>query len=214
VDFPKVDPRWAFETGAEIGYTGAVFVDKDGSIGGKPGSYIVIDNGIADDAKNCKMEPSWGAAICTGDYGRLSLRASDGKPPPAGARFARTSGGAPITLSRNGRTFTTGAGGFGGPGSGNTTIASGTEVKAETTSAALDLGLTEMNKGSWVIFELPGFTTASMGAKASSLDDLRHAGDTSYFSDGHDLWVKLVVADNSSGAPPRVRGGPTIRVSR
>ncbi|MEI9889598.1 MAG: hypothetical protein WDN45_02240 [Caulobacteraceae bacterium] len=83
MDFPRVDPRWAFETGAEIGYTGAVFVDKDGSIGGKPGSYVVIDNGIASDDKTCTIEKSWGAAICQGDFGRLSLRASDGKPPPA-----------------------------------------------------------------------------------------------------------------------------------
>ncbi len=215
VDFPRVEPRWAFETGAEIGYTGAVFVDKDGSIGGKPGSYIVIDNGIASDGKACKIEKSWGAAICTGDFGRLSLRASDGKPPPAGARFARTSGGSAITLTRNGRTFTTGsAAGFGGAGNGNTTIPSGAEIKAETESSALDLGLTELHKGSFVIFDLPGFTTASAGAKLGSLDALRQAGDTSYYSDGHDLWVKLVVANNSSGEPPRVGGGATIRVSK
>ena len=215
VDFPRIEPRWAFETGAEIGYTGAVFVDKDGSIGGKPGSYVVIDNGIASDDKTCKIEKSWGAAICTGVFGRLSLRASDGKPPPAGQRFARTSGGSPITLTRNGRAFTTGgAAGFGGAGNGNTTVPSGAEIKAETESSALDLGLTEMNKGSFVIFDLPGFTTASAGAKLDSLDALRHAGDTSYYSDGHDLWVKLVVANNSSGEAPRVAGGATIRVSK
>jgi len=215
VDFPRIEPRWAFETGAEIGYTGAVFMDKDGSIGGKPGSFVVIDNGIASDDKSCKIEKSWGAAICTGDFGRLSLRASDGKPPPAGQRFARTSGGAPITLTRNGRTFTTGsAAGFGGAGNGNTTIPSGAEIKAETESSALDLGLTELGKGSFVIFDLPGFTTASAGAKLDSLDALRHAGDTAYYSDGHDLWVKLVVANDSSGEPPRVAGGTTIRVSK
>ena len=215
VDFPRVEPRWAFETGAEIGYTGAVFVDKDGSIGGKPGSYVVIDNGIASDDKTCKIEKSWGAAICTGVFGRLSLRASDGKPPPAGGRFVRTSGGSAITLTRNGRTFTTGsAAGFGGAGNGNTTVPSGAEIKAETESSALDLGLTEMGKGSFVIFDLPGFTTASTGAKLDSLDALRHSADTAYYSDGHDLWVKLVVANNSSGEPPRVAGGSTIRVSK
>ena len=151
-----------------------MFVDKDGSISSKPGSYVVIDNGIASDDKTCKIEKSWGAAICTGDFGRLSLRASDGKPPPAGARFARTSGGSAITLTRNGRTFTTGsAAGFGGAGNGNTTIPSGAEIKTETDSSTLDLGLTELEKGAWVIFELPGSTTASAGAKLGSLDALQ-----------------------------------------
>ena len=163
VDFPRIERRWAFEIGDEIGYTGAVFVDKDGSISGKPGSYIVIDNGIADDSKTCKMEPSWGAAICQGDFGRLSLRASDGKPVTGGP-FARIKGGSAITLIRNGRTFVTGKGtGFFGAGNGNTTIPSGAEVRTETQSAALDLGLTEMNKGSWVMFDLPGFQDREHG---------------------------------------------------
>ncbi|MGZ5945602.1 MAG: hypothetical protein ACXWKV_03475, partial [Caulobacteraceae bacterium] len=223
VDFPKIDPRWAFETGPEIGYTGAAFVDKDGSIGGKPGSYIVIDNGIASAGKACKVQPSWNAAICEGDFGRLSIRASDGKPPPAGQRFARTTGGSPITLIRDGRTLVTGNGGGGlfGAGNGNTTIPSGAEIKAETESTALDLGLTEMDKGAWVMFELPGFTTASTGSKRDSLDALRSASDTSYYSDGRELWVKLVVADSDNGRrgggggnPPGFGGGTTIRVSK
>ena len=224
VDFPRVETRWAFETGDEIGYTGAVFVDKDGSIGGKPGSYIVIDNGIASDSKTCTMKPTWGAAICQGDFGRLSLRATDGKPP-SGGRFPRYTGGAAITLTRNGRTFVTGKGtGFFGAGSGNTTIPSGAEIKAQTDSTALQLGLTEMDKGSWVMFELPGFTTASAGTKVASLDAVRRATGTSYYSDGHDLWVKLVVAEGAvengnrsfgRGAAPGFGGGPTtIDVSK
>jgi hypothetical protein len=224
VDFPRVEPRWAFETGPEIGYTGAAFVDKDGSISGKPGSEIVIDNGIADDSKTCQVKPAWHAAICDGDFGRLTIRASDGKPPAAGAgRFARPTGGSAITLVRNGRTMVTGngGGGFFGAGNGNTTVVSGAELKAETDSTTLDLGLTEMDKGSWVMFELPGFTTASAGAKRASLDELRHASDTSYYSDGHELWVKLVVADTDAGRrgggggnPPGFGGGTTIRVSK
>jgi cell migration-inducing and hyaluronan-binding protein len=222
VDFPRVEPRWAFETGPEIGYTGAAFVDKDGSLGGKPGSEVVIDNGIASDSKTCTIKSSWHAAICDGDFGRLTIRASDGKPPAAGAgRFARPTGGAPITLVRNGRTLVTGngGGGFFGAGNGNTTIVSGAEVRAATDSLALDIGLTEMDKGSWVMFELPGFTTASTGVKRASLDELRQASDTSYYSDGHALWVKLVVANSDTGRrgggnPPGFGGGTTIRVSK
>ncbi len=60
---------------------GAVFHDKDGSVGGVPNSYIVLDNGITADAKSCEMKPSWNAAICRGDMGRLSV----GGPGPGGA---------------------------------------------------------------------------------------------------------------------------------
>jgi hypothetical protein len=122
---------------------------------------------------------------------------------------------------RNGRTFVTGnAAGFTGAGTGNTTIVSGAEVRAETQSTTLDLGLTEMNKGSWVMFELPGFTTASAGAKRDSLDELRQASDTSYYSDGRALWVKLVVTESDTGRrgggggnPPGF-GAANIRVSK
>jgi len=216
VHYPEIDPRWAFETGSEIGYTGAVFVDKDGSIGGAPGSYVVIDNGIASDTEACEIKPSWNAAICKGDFGRLSLRASDGKP--GSGPFGRTSGGSAITLTRNGRQLTTGEGGFFGDGVGNTTIRSGTEVRAETESSHLNLGLTELDNGSWVIFELPGFATASTGTEQRSLDALRNAGETSYYSDDDTLWVKLVVANTGGrggdGNPPGFGGGTGIQASK
>jgi cell migration-inducing and hyaluronan-binding protein len=77
-----------------------------------------------------------------------------------------------------------------------------------------------MNKGSWVIFELPGFTAASTGVKRASMDELRQASDTSYYSDGHALWVKLVVAESDTGRrgggggnPPGF-GGSNIRVTK
>lgn len=59
----------------------------------------------------------------------------------------------------------------------------------------MSLSLREMDTGSWVIFELPGFTTAAAGAQQSSLAALRNALDTSYYKDGDTLWVKLLVAD-------------------
>jgi cell migration-inducing and hyaluronan-binding protein len=51
-----------------------------------------------------------------------------------------------------------------------------------------------MDKGSWVIFELPGFTKAASGTQQGSMDALRRASETSWFQDGKDLWVKLVAA--------------------
>ena len=44
-----------------------------GSVSGVPDAYIVIDNGTASDEEACEIKPSWGAAVCRGDFGRLSL---------------------------------------------------------------------------------------------------------------------------------------------
>ena len=63
----------------------------------------------------------------------------------------------------------------------------------------------EMDEGSWVIFELPGFTTTAAGSEQSSLAALRDAPDTSYFKDGDTLWVKLVSVKTAAEAGP---GGP------
>ena len=76
----------------------------------------------------------------------------------------------------------------------------------------LSLTLTEMDAGSWVIFELPGFTTAASGTAQSSLDALRKASDTSYFKGKDSLWVKVVSSgDAGNGAPG---GGTSLQVSR
>jgi cell migration-inducing and hyaluronan-binding protein len=73
-----------------------------------------------------------------------------------------------------------------------------------------------MDSGSWVIFELPGFTTAASGAEQSSLDALRRASDTSYYKGKDALWVKVV--SNTNGARGPAGGGPgggtSLQVSR
>jgi len=80
----------------------------------------------------------------------------------------------------------------------------------------MSLILTEMDAGSWVVFELPGFTTAASGTEQSSLDALRTATDTSYFKGKDALWVKVV--SNGDGASGPRGGGPgagtTLQVSR
>jgi hypothetical protein len=76
----------------------------------------------------------------------------------------------------------------------------------------VSLSLTEMEKGSWVIFDLPGFTTAASGTQENSLDALRTASETSYFKDKDALWVKVVSSgDSGTGAPG---GGTSVSVSR
>jgi cell migration-inducing and hyaluronan-binding protein len=72
-------------------------------------------------------------------------------------------------------------------------VRAGTEIEVKTERPQVTLSLAEMDKGSWVIFELPGFTKAASGTQQGSMDALRKASETSYFTDGDALWVKLVV---------------------
>ena len=85
-------------------------------------------------------------------------------------------------------------------------------MKVTTERPSVNLSLTELDKGSWVIFELPGFTTAASGTQQNSLDALRKASDTSYFKGSDALWVKVVsIGDSGTGAPG---GGTNVLVSR
>jgi cell migration-inducing and hyaluronan-binding protein len=195
VDFPPVVRKWSSDFGRGNAWRGAAIHDKDGSVGGIPNAYIVIDNGIASDEQACEIRSSWNAAVCRGDFGRFGVGVNVG--------FGDGPITDPIMLSRNGRRYEY---------TGDTTIRSGAEVRVETGRDTLSLSLGEMDKGSWVIFELPGFTTAAAGAQQSSLAALRDARDTSYYKDGDTLWVKLVVANTGAAGGPG--GGSGLNVSR
>ena len=88
----------------------------------------------------------------------------------------------------------------------------GTEIKVTTERQSLPINVKELDSGSWVIFELPGFTTAASGTPQNSLDALRQASATSYYKGQDSLWVKLVsTGDAGNGAPG---GGTSVQVSR
>ena len=92
-----------------------------------------------------------------------------------------------MSLVRNGREFHI---------TGNqSTVRAGSEIQVKTERPKVTLSVSEMDQGSWVMFELPGFTKAESGTQQGSMDALRKANETSYFKDGNDLWVKLVVTD-------------------
>jgi hypothetical protein len=62
----------------------------------------------------------------------------------------------------------------------------------------------ELDAGSWVIFQIPGFTKAASGIEQNNLDDLRKADVTSYYKASDALWVKLVSPGRRRpGWPPR-----------
>ena len=95
---------------------------------------------------------------------------------------------------------------------GATNVRAGTEIKVTTERPSVSLTLTELDRGSWVIFELPGFTTAASGAPQDSLDALRQASATSYYKGNDSLWVKVVSSGDPGGGGPG--GGTSVQVSR
>jgi hypothetical protein len=97
------------------------------------------------------------------------------------------SAGAPVSLHRNGKDHRITA--------NQSNVRSGTEMRVNTERQQISLSVREMEQGSWVIFELPGFNTAASGKQQDSMDALRKASETSYFRDKDALWVKLVVSD-------------------
>jgi hypothetical protein len=121
-----------------------------------------------------------------------------GAPPPAGP---------PIVLSRNGKDLRV---------TGETNVRAGSEIKVTTERPSLALSVKELDSGSWVIFELPGFTTAASGTEQSSLDALRKASATSYFKGNGSLWVKLVSTGDVLGTGPGSgpSGGASLQVNR
>jgi hypothetical protein len=193
VHFPEMQRRWSSDFGGRAAYRSATFLDKDGSVGGIPGAYIVIDNGIASAENDCVIKASWNAAVCKGDMGRLSI--GDTREFP---EFAIGPATEPVVLQRNSKRYEY---------NGETTLPSGAEIRVSTAKDKLALHLREMDKGSWVIFELPGFAAAAGGTAQASLDALRAANSTSYFKDKTSLWVKLVVEDATPNGPVVVQVG-------
>ena len=149
---------------------------------------------------------------------RVSNTLNPSKQDPAGTRApmgapARRSGkiGDPpqpvAILTLNGKDF---------PVGGATNVRAGTEYKVTTERPSLSLSVTELDAGSWVIFELPGFTTGASGTEQSSLDALRKASITSYYKGNGSLWVKLVSTGDVLGSGPDSgpSGGASLQASR
>jgi cell migration-inducing and hyaluronan-binding protein len=236
VYFPPMEKKWGNDNLNGVAWKAAAIHDLDGSVTGVPNSYILLNDGVynslATDTKACVIKPTWNAAVCKGDIGRLSF-AAGGLPratygsglsslgatpvPPAAAGGPGTAvvpitvpprgpPQPPVVVSRNGweQTVT------------STNVRSGTEIKVTTDRTSMPLVLTEMDKGSWVLFELPGFTTVASGTQLDSLDAVRKASDTSYYKATDALWVKVV--SNGVGAEGPRGGGPgggtSVQVSR
>jgi cell migration-inducing and hyaluronan-binding protein len=261
VYFPPIDNRWSNDDYGNTVYKTSVFNDKDGTITGVVNSYIVNITGIDVD-EACEVKPTWNAAVCKGDIGRMNVGGGGGAvgfggfgggargggapraggsgaaglgaaargggpaaraggagaPAAAPVTFAIAPGGGrirgnaapagpPVVLSRNGKEFTA---------NGATNVRAGTEYKVTTERPSLSLSVTELDAGSWVMFELPGFSTADSGTAVESLDALRKASTTSYYKGNGSLWVKLVSSGDVLGSGPGrgPSGGASLQVSR
>jgi len=219
VYFPKYDARFDNDNRGGDAYRTLSFRDLDGSVTGIPNSQVLLNDGENDSVvtdASCQIHPTWNASVCTGDIGRLNLSDATGELPKGvdlntrtaryallsslgpdapdtplaraqrAALFSRRPPQPPIALVRNGREFKI---------SGDiSTVRAGTEIEVKTERPEVTLSIAEMDQGSWVMFELPGFTKAASGTEQGSMAALRAANQTSYFRDGDALWVKLVAA--------------------
>ena len=77
VYFPPIDNRWSNDDYGNTVYKTSVFNDKDGTITGVPNSYIVNITGIDVD-EACEVKPTWNAAVCKGDIGRMNVGGGGG----------------------------------------------------------------------------------------------------------------------------------------
>ncbi len=228
VYFPPMEHKWSNDDYGNGSYKTAVFHDVDGSVSGVKDSYVLINDehdGMAID-EACEIKPTWNAAVCRGDVGRLAVGAPGpvaapvpgagpglaarlgGPGAPAGRPGAGGPGGPsapPVVLSRNGKELTL---------TGETNIRAGTEIKVTTERPSVALRLSELDSGSWVIFELPGFATAASGTPQDSLDALRTASATSYYKSKDSLWVKVVSDGEGARISGPGAGGTSVQVSR
>jgi hypothetical protein len=197
-DACEIKPTWnAAVCKGDIGRFAVVGPDGSGGAPGIPGG--------APGAGPARTAPAGpGAATGAGPGAYPAPAAGRGGP---GAPFGRPSGPPqpPVIVSRNGKEFTL---------TGETNIRAGTEIKVTTERPSVALRLSELDSGSWVIFELPGFATAASGTPQESLDALRKASATSYYKGKDALWVKVV----SNGEGARISGpgagGTSVEVSR
>ncbi len=228
--FPPMEgnAKWANDNGSSASYKTAAYRDKDGSLGFGPNAFVIIHDGVNDsvatDVEACQIKSDWNAAVCKGDVGRLSFAAPGGgfgRGPgaapaagggagpgagpggPGGAFGAPPPAQPPVVLSCSGKDYTV---------TGASNVRAGTTIKVTTERPTMNLTLTELDKDSWVVFELPQFATAASGTAQTSLDALRNASETSYFKGTDALWVKIVsTGDSGTGAPG---GGTSVPISR
>src|SRR5688572_13838433 len=89
--FPPMEYKWSNDDYGSGSYRSSVFHDKDGSVSGVSDSFIVI-NGAIPLVDGCEVKPTWNAAGCKGDVGRMNIGAGGGGGGRGGAPGAAPAG--------------------------------------------------------------------------------------------------------------------------
>ncbi|MGB7310582.1 MAG: G8 domain-containing protein, partial [Candidatus Acidiferrales bacterium] len=213
-DTCEIRPTWnAAVCKGDIGRFAVVGPDGSGGAPGIPGTGGAPGAGPARTASAgpvAAMGPGPGTGPAAGapagpGPGAYPAPAAGRRDP--GSVFGRPSGPPqpPVIVSRNGKEFTL---------TGETNIRAGTEIKVTTERPSVALRLSELDSGSWVIFELPGFATAASGTPQESLDALRNASATSYYKGKDALWVKIVSNGEGARISGPSAGATSVEVSR
>src|SRR4026208_814822 len=102
VYFPPMERKWGNDNLNGVAWKASAIHDKDGSVGGVPNSYILLNDGpndaIAIDAQACEIKPAGQAAGGRGDVGRLPLPVAAGARGAAPAPAAAGARGGAITV--------------------------------------------------------------------------------------------------------------------
>ena len=181
-DTCKIQPTWnASVCAGDIGRLG--FAIRRGG-GATSGLGLALKDVALRGAGAAKGAPGGPGAAKGGPAGPAAAKGG----APGGLAAAPP---APIVLSRNGKDYKMTV--------NQSTVRSGTEIRVKSERPEIALSLSEMAKDSWVVFELPGYASATSGKQQDSLDALRKATETSYFKGPDAVWVKLVIAAAPKG---------------
>src|SRR5690606_4177572 len=118
VHFPEITQKWGNDNGGSAGWRTAAINDKDGSITGTPNTYVVNNIGLLGAFDGCEVKPTWGAAVCKGDIGRMNIGGGGGGFGGGGGRGAGPRAGGAGPGAGPGAAPRTGGPGAAGPGAG------------------------------------------------------------------------------------------------
>jgi cell migration-inducing and hyaluronan-binding protein len=190
----------------EDGHKSQVFLDKDGSVTGIPGRFVVVNNPFLVDSA-ATLVPEWNAYVSSNQYGRLLMFNRDANPTSI----------APVSVNQPdaGKVQTL----MGVPRTGQTRIEFSTSVidgrayEIKSTGPVpekLDLRYRYRTPGDWVQVSLPyphapfkvirdGATATPLTA-AGSLAELAASQGDVYYHDGTNLHLKLMVQSGRDNA--------------
>ena len=195
---PEPTPEEISQDQSSDGYRGSIFVDLDGSVGGRANHAIVLNNPFLLDTR-CRVETTWNAAVCDYSYARLYIiNESEGSIAPVS--LTRLDGSHPVFRM------------WGAPRAGDNTHFGATLIKGRSYSlgvtgsmpARLKLRLNNSLPGDQITLSLPysgtphiyrdyRFDNRFRLPAASSRADFDNSTGDKYWIEGGRLWVKLVV---------------------